>query len=115
MPGIRGKVNLKSLKYGKGKERKQLAALGHILLASVIFHPETAGGGLEYAWGKLKYEQRHIKKDDAKLIGGLVFIKKKKENSVQFYLYQESGSFSKFLVDFLVPCYIVSQNFKINV
>lgn len=31
---------------------------GHILFKSVICHPEMAGGGIEYAWGKLKYEQR---------------------------------------------------------
>jgi hypothetical protein len=31
---------------------------GHILLPSVVCTPETAGGGIEYAWGKLKFEQR---------------------------------------------------------
>jgi hypothetical protein len=56
-----------------------VAARGHILLASVICHPETAGGGLEYAWEKLKYEQRHKNEDEAKLVGGLVFIKKIKD------------------------------------
>ncbi len=33
-------------------------ARGNILFKSVVCHPEMAGGGVEYAWGKLKYEQR---------------------------------------------------------
>jgi hypothetical protein len=31
---------------------------GHILLPSVVCTPETAGGGIEYAWDKLKFEKR---------------------------------------------------------
>jgi hypothetical protein len=30
----------------------------NVLILSPICTPELAGGGLEYAWGKLKYEHR---------------------------------------------------------
>ena len=49
------------------------------VLASVVCHPETAGGGLEYGWGKLKYEQRQRNDDSVKIQGGQVFINKIKE------------------------------------
>ena len=51
---------------------------GHILLPSVVCTPETAGGGIEYAWGKLKFEQR--KQNDAalKLEAGVKFIERVK-------------------------------------
>ena len=46
---------------------------GHILLASVVCTPETAGGGLEYGWGKLKYAQRQANEGDIKLESGAKF------------------------------------------
>jgi hypothetical protein len=47
---------------------------GHILLPSVVCTPETAGGGIEYAWGKLKFEQRKENNKAAKLESGVKFI-----------------------------------------
>ena len=47
---------------------------GHILLPSVVCTPETAGGGIEYAWGKLKYEQRQQNDSAVKLEAGAKFI-----------------------------------------
>jgi hypothetical protein len=47
---------------------------GHLLLPSVICHPECAGGGIEYAWGKLKYEWRCRNAASDKRSGGKVFI-----------------------------------------
>jgi hypothetical protein len=44
------------------------------LLPSVVCTPETAGGGIEYAWGKLKYEQRQQNEAAAKLEAGAKFI-----------------------------------------
>jgi hypothetical protein len=46
---------------------------GHILLLSPVCTPELAGGGIEYAWGKLKYEQRHRNETHEKLTGGEEF------------------------------------------
>ena len=40
---------------------------GHILLPSVDCTPETAGGRIEYAWGKLKFEQRKENNSAVKL------------------------------------------------
>jgi hypothetical protein len=47
---------------------------GHILLPSVVCTPETAGLGIEYAWGKLKYEQRQENDKAAKLESGTKFV-----------------------------------------
>lgn len=47
---------------------------GHILLPSVVCTPETAGGGIEYAWGKLKYEQRQQNDNAVRLEAGAKFI-----------------------------------------
>ena len=45
-------------------ERNALANLiesrGHILITSVICHPEMAGCGIEYAWGFLKFTFRKM-------------------------------------------------------
>ena len=51
---------------------------GHILLPSVVCTPETAGGGIEYAWGKLKFEQRRQNDAAAKLEAGAKFIERVK-------------------------------------
>jgi hypothetical protein len=60
-------------------EKSALAKLvedrGHILLSSVVCHPEFAGCGIEYAWGKLKFEWRHRNaRKDMRRTGGQVFI-----------------------------------------
>lgn len=51
---------------------------GHILLPSVVCTPETAGGGIEYAWGKLKFEQRKQNDSATKLEAGVKFIERVK-------------------------------------
>lgn len=51
---------------------------GHILLPSVVCTPETAGGGIEYAWGKLKFEQRRKNDAAVKLEAGVKFIERVK-------------------------------------
>ena len=53
-----------------------IEARGHILLPSVVCTPETAGGGIEYAWGKLKFEQRKENDGAAKLESGVKFIER---------------------------------------
>lgn len=40
--------------------------------------PETAGGGIEYAWGKLKFEQRKQNDAAVKLEAGVKFIERVK-------------------------------------
>lgn len=52
---------------------------GHILLPSVVCTPETAGGGIEYAWGKLKFEQRRENDCAVKLESGVKFIERVKK------------------------------------
>ena len=47
-----------------------------ILLPSVVCTPETAGGGIEYAWGKLKFEQRKENDGAIKLESGVKFIER---------------------------------------
>ena len=51
-------------------EKSQLQDLvekrGHILLISVKCHPEMAGVGIEYCWGKLKYEHKNSQKEKRK-------------------------------------------------
>ena len=44
------------------------------MLPSVVCTPETAGGDIEYAWEKLKYEQRQQNDSAAKLEAGAKFI-----------------------------------------
>lgn len=51
---------------------------GHILLPSVVCTPETAGGGIGYAWGKLKFEQRRRNDAAVKLEAGVKFIERVK-------------------------------------
>ncbi len=53
--------------------RKEIEDRGHVLLESVICSPEFAGGGNEYGWGKLKYEQRQRKENSDRLESGEVF------------------------------------------
>jgi hypothetical protein len=52
---------------------------GHILLPSVVCHPEFAGGGIEYCWGRLKYTQRKDNDGRVKCEGGQKFIQRIKE------------------------------------
>lgn len=49
---------------------------GHILLPSVVCTPETAGGGIEYAWGKLKFEQRRQNDSAVRLESGVKFVER---------------------------------------
>ena len=49
---------------------------GHVLILSPICTPELAGGGLEYAWGKLKYEHRKKNAAKDKLSGGAEFFER---------------------------------------
>ena len=49
---------------------------GHILLPSVVCTPETAGGGVEYAWGKLKFDQRRQNDLAVKLESGVKFVER---------------------------------------
>lgn len=49
---------------------------GHILLPSVVCTPGTAGGGIEYAWGKLKFEQRRQNDLAVKLESGVKFVER---------------------------------------
>ena len=44
-----------------------------MLLPSVVCTPETAGGGIEYAWGKLKFEQRKENNSAVRLESGVKF------------------------------------------
>ncbi len=50
--------------------------MGHILLLCPICNPELAGGGLEYAWGKLKYTHRQRNQEKDKLPGGQEFMRR---------------------------------------
>ena len=47
-------------------------------MPSVVCTPETAGGGIEYAWGKLKFEQRRQNDAAVKLEAGVKFIERVK-------------------------------------
>jgi hypothetical protein len=47
---------------------------GHILLPSVVCTRETAGGEIEYAWGKLKFEQLQENEKASSLESGVKFI-----------------------------------------
>lgn len=49
---------------------------GHILLLSVVCTPESTGGGIEYAWGKLKFEQRRQNDSAVKLEAGVKFVER---------------------------------------
>jgi len=51
--------NCADFKYEKSELQELVESRGHILLISVKCHPEMAGVGVEYCWGKLKYEHRH--------------------------------------------------------
>ena len=42
-------------------------------MPSVVCTPETAGGGIECAWGKLKFEQRKENSSATKLESGVKF------------------------------------------
>ena len=51
----------------------------HILLPSVVCTPETAGGGIEYGWGKFKYEQRRENDCATRLEAGVKFVERVKK------------------------------------
>ena len=59
--------------YEKTALQQVVESRGHILLPSVVCTPETAGGGIEYAWGKLKFEQRKENSAATKLESGVKF------------------------------------------
>jgi hypothetical protein len=61
-------------KYELTALQRCVESRGHILLPSVVCTPETAGLGIEYAWGKLKYEQRQENDKAAKLESGSKFV-----------------------------------------
>ena len=46
------------------------------MLPSVVCTPETAGGGIEYAWGKLKFEQRRQNDSAVRLESGVKFVER---------------------------------------
>mmetsp|Transcript_6492 Transcript_6492/g.9008 ORF Transcript_6492/g.9008 Transcript_6492/m.9008 type:complete len:105 (+) Transcript_6492:681-995(+) len=46
--------------------KKYLENRGHHLIMSPKGHPELAGLGIEYSWGKTKYEWRRIPVDERK-------------------------------------------------
>ena len=45
-------------KFERSALQDLVESRGHILLISVKCHPECAGAGIEYCWGKLKFEFR---------------------------------------------------------
>ena len=49
---------------------------GQVLIPSVVCTPETAGGGIEYAWGKLKFQQRRENDMALKLESGVKFFER---------------------------------------
>lgn len=65
--------------YEKTALQHLVESRGHILLPSVVCTPETAGGGIEYGWGKLKFEQRKENNGAIKLESGLKFIERVKK------------------------------------
>ena len=64
--------------YEKTALQQTVESRGHILLPSVVCTPETAGGGIEYGWGKLKFEQRKQNDSAVKLEAGVKFIERVK-------------------------------------
>ena len=66
-------------KFERTALQEVVESRGHILLPSVVCTPETAGGGIEYGWGKLKYEQRKENDHATKLEAGAKFIERVKK------------------------------------
>lgn len=66
-------------KFERTALQEVVESRGHILLPSVVCTPETAGGGIEYGWGKLKYEQRKENDYAAKLEAGAKFTERVKK------------------------------------
>ena len=66
-------------KFERTALQEVVESRGHILLPSVVCTPETAGGGIEYGWGKLKYEQRKDNDYAAKLEAGAKFTERVKK------------------------------------
>jgi hypothetical protein len=64
--------------YERTALQNVIESRGHILLPSVVCTPETAGGGIEYAWGKLKFEQRRQNESAVRLEAGVKFIERVK-------------------------------------
>lgn len=65
--------------YERTALQNVIESRGHILLPSVVCTPETAGGGIEYAWGKLKFERRKENDGAVKLESGVKFIERVKK------------------------------------
>ena len=57
------------------KSRTYTPSVGNSFLPCT---PETAGGGIEYAWGKFKFEQRKENDCAVKLESGVKFIERVK-------------------------------------
>jgi hypothetical protein len=66
-------ANCDDFKYERNALQLLIEQDGDILLPSVVCTPETAGNGIEYAWGKLKFEQRKENSGAAKLESGVKF------------------------------------------
>jgi hypothetical protein len=49
----------------KSELQEIIEAAGHIFLPGVKCHPEMAGQGIEYSWGKFKYEYRRRRSQEA--------------------------------------------------
>ena len=64
--------------YEKTALQQPVESRGYILLPSVVCTPETAGGGIEYGWDKLKYEQRKQSDSAVKLEDGVKFVERVK-------------------------------------
>ncbi|CAM9150338.1 unnamed protein product, partial [Chrysoparadoxa australica] len=56
-----------------GMLQKLLESKGHVLLMSPKFHPELAGVGIEYSWGKAKQDFRsQFKTSSIKALRGMI-------------------------------------------
>ena len=65
--------NCKDFLEERNALQEAVESRGHILRTSVVCTPETAGLGIEFAFGKMKYEQRKANEDE-KLEGGQAFV-----------------------------------------
>jgi hypothetical protein len=68
--------NCTDFKFERTALQEVIESRGHILLPSVVCTPETAGGGIEYGWGKLKYEQRRENDLATRLEAGVKFVER---------------------------------------
>lgn len=68
--------NCTDFRFERTALQEVVESRGHILLPSVVCTPETAGGGIEYGWGKLKYEQRRENDLATRLEAGAKFVER---------------------------------------